>query len=163
MIHALNKNTNIQKIGHKFFERGHSEMECDSMHAVIEHAKRNTNVYVPSQWDTVVTMARIRNPYAVIPLRYNDIYDMKHFKQSIATNTKASVENEKVSWLDIKWIELRRNNPGSLFVNYCFEESSFIEIPLKKATRAGRPVLSTDMQYLYGQKLTISANKKKKI
>ena len=72
LIYALQEHQTIQIINHKFFERGHSEMESDSIHSAIEFAKRNTKVYVPSQWDTVVSMARKKNPYLVIPLTYSD-------------------------------------------------------------------------------------------
>jgi hypothetical protein len=73
LSYAMKKNKNLRKIGHKFFEKGHSEMECDLMHAAIEHARRNTNVYVPSQCDTIVLKARRKNPYIVIPLKYDGI------------------------------------------------------------------------------------------
>ena len=48
---------------HKFFERGHSEIEADSIHSSVERAKKSTKVYHPSQWDTVVSMAKKINPY----------------------------------------------------------------------------------------------------
>jgi len=42
----------VEIVNHKFFESGHSQMESDSIHSSIEHAKRNTKVYVPSEWET---------------------------------------------------------------------------------------------------------------
>jgi len=60
MMYALNQHDSIQVINHKFFERGHSEMEADSIHSAIERAKKNSQIYNPSQWDTVVAMARIK-------------------------------------------------------------------------------------------------------
>ena len=50
--------TTLPNIDHKFFETGHTQMECDSVHAAIEHTKKATSIFVPSQWDTIRTMAR---------------------------------------------------------------------------------------------------------
>ena len=56
-------------------------MECDSMHAAIEFAKTNTQIFVPSQWDTVLRMARRHSSYTVVPLKH--------------TNIRCSIQNEK--------------------------------------------------------------------
>ena len=76
---------------HKFFERVHSEMKADFIHSFIERAKRSTKVYHPSQWDTVVSMARTRNPYIVIPLNYR----LSRFK-SIINRSEYEFEKSKV-------------------------------------------------------------------
>jgi hypothetical protein len=59
-------------IDQKILESGHPQMECDSMHSAIEFAKRKTNVYIPSQWDTVIHVARRHSPYVVVPIRQWD-------------------------------------------------------------------------------------------
>jgi hypothetical protein len=41
-------------------------MECDSMHSAIEFAKKKTDIYIPSQWATIIRMARRKNPYYVV-------------------------------------------------------------------------------------------------
>ena len=75
LLHTVTHCPNIKIIDHKFLESGHTHMECDSIHAAIEFAKKKTQIFVPSQWDTVITMARRRDPYQVIPLRYKDFLD----------------------------------------------------------------------------------------
>ncbi|CAC5424332.1 unnamed protein product [Mytilus coruscus] len=42
MLYAFNQHKSIEIINHKFFERGHSEMEADSIHSAVERAKKNT-------------------------------------------------------------------------------------------------------------------------
>jgi hypothetical protein len=42
-------------------------MECDSMHAAIEFAKKKTEIFVPQQWATVIRMARRKDPYMIVP------------------------------------------------------------------------------------------------
>ena len=76
---AVNKVDNIDAINHKFLENGNSEMESDSIHGAVEFAKKRTKIYIPSQWDTVMAMARKTNPYLVVPLKYTDVYNLNEF------------------------------------------------------------------------------------
>ena len=46
----------------------HSCMESDSMNSAIETAKRTTQVHVPSQWDTVIRLARKKKTPSSQPL-----------------------------------------------------------------------------------------------
>jgi hypothetical protein len=66
-------------------------MKADFIHSFIERAKRSTKVYHPFQWDTVVSMARTRNPYIVIPLNYR----LSRFK-SIINRSEYEFEKSKV-------------------------------------------------------------------
>lgn len=76
LLHAVTESQSLEKNNHKSFERGHSQMENDSIHSAEDYAKKNTKIFVPDQWDTIVSMARKRNPYVVIPLKYSDVYDL---------------------------------------------------------------------------------------
>ncbi|KAJ8866869.1 hypothetical protein PR048_032731 [Dryococelus australis] len=44
----------LRTIDHKFFESGHTEMECDSMHSKIEKKSKNVPVYVPEGWAQII-------------------------------------------------------------------------------------------------------------
>ena len=65
-------------------------MECDSMHSAIEHAKKQTSLYVPEQWDTIFQMAKGQNPYAVVPLRFNNFFDLKKYAKDNFKNFKTN-------------------------------------------------------------------------
>ena len=67
-LYSMAKFTNLQEINHKFLESGHSHMECDSIHSTIETAKTKMSVFMPSQWNTVISMSRRRKPYHVVLL-----------------------------------------------------------------------------------------------
>ena len=94
--HAVCKFPNIEVIDHKFLETGHTQMECDSVHATIEHTKKATSIFVSSQWDTIITMARRNKPYIVVPLKFWDILALKslHAKK----NYKVDTSGRKVKW-----------------------------------------------------------------
>jgi hypothetical protein len=82
LMHAVVNLPNIEIIDHKFLESGHTQMECDSMHSAIEFAKKKTDIYIPSQWATIIRMAKRENPYYVVPLQYENIYDFKEVTKS---------------------------------------------------------------------------------
>ena len=44
LLHAVRTIDHIDVIEQKFLEKGHSYMECDSMHSAIERAKKNTSI-----------------------------------------------------------------------------------------------------------------------
>ena len=58
--------THVTIIHQKFLQRGHSQMEVDSMHSAIELAKRNVAVYTMIDWLNIFRSARRRNPYTVV-------------------------------------------------------------------------------------------------
>lgn len=54
----------------KYLEKGHTQMECDSIHSVIERRLRDQDVHVPAEYVSVMKKARAKpNPYDV---RYLD-------------------------------------------------------------------------------------------
>jgi hypothetical protein len=65
-----NRNPNLREIHQKYLTRGHTQMECDSVHAAIESRARNIDIYTPTEWETVFRSARAAHPYKVIPLSH---------------------------------------------------------------------------------------------
>lgn len=66
-------------ITHRFLEKGHTQNEGDSMHAVIENAKKRQSVlYVPEQWVTLIRMAKVTGQiYNVTEMSQNDFFYFK--------------------------------------------------------------------------------------
>lgn len=56
----------------KFFEKGHSQMEVDSVHATIERKLKNKDIYLPTDYISVCREARKTNPYLVKYINYSD-------------------------------------------------------------------------------------------
>ena len=88
---------NLKIIDQKFLETGHTHMECDSMHSAIEFAKKNTPIYVPSQWDTVIRMARRKNPYVVVPMKHTNFYNLKELASHMFRNVKIDIDGKRVA------------------------------------------------------------------
>ena len=107
------------EINQKILELGHTQIACDSMHSAIEFTKKPTSVYVPSQWDTIIAMARRRNPYRVIQMKFYDFTDMKDLTKQTNDNIKVDISGKAVNWKKLKWIQYRKDKPESLFIKQC--------------------------------------------
>ncbi|KAK0066869.1 hypothetical protein Bpfe_003604 [Biomphalaria pfeifferi] len=55
----------LKEVHQKYFTRGHTQMEADSVHAAIETNSSKIEVYTPTEWETVIKTARRKNPYNV--------------------------------------------------------------------------------------------------
>ena len=160
--HTMINSPYITTINQKYFESGHSQMESDSMHSAIENTKKCTKVYVPSQWETVVNLARKNKPYLVVPMKYGDFKDYKLLTKKVYKNMKVDTMKRRIQWQSVKWIQMRKSNPDSIFFNYGFDKEEFQEVCMKSATRSGRPLTDiVELQGRYEGKLPISDAKKK--
>jgi len=138
-------------------------MEYDSVHSTIETAKKKTSVYVPSQWSTLVNLARRSNPYIAIPLKYYHVLNWNAFVSKHCSNLQRSTAGEKLSWLNVHLIQVRQSTPESLLVICSFNEASFIEIDIQaNSTRQGTKMRSwpEQLEKCYAKKIPISIQKK---
>ena len=83
-------------------ETGHTELECDSMNAAVEAAKKHTSIFVPSHMDTVVRMARRKKPYTVVPLKNNDIYNFEDMAKNLLPTSAYDISGKRVKWMQTR-------------------------------------------------------------
>ena len=69
----------LKIIDHKFLEPGHTHMECDSDHALIEKVKKKAlDIHVPEDWYKLVRSVQRKNiSFEVIEMTTNDFYDFE--------------------------------------------------------------------------------------
>ena len=159
LSHAVSTIPNLEKITQKFLETGHTNMECDSMHAAITHAKKSTEIFVPSEYDIVLRLARKQKQYVVVPMKHSSFYDFKRLARSTIRNTKVDIDGRRLNWLHIKWMEVRKGEDGTLHVKLSFDEE-FRTIRLAGSTKRNRPAPMKTLPLCYdGGKLPISAAK----
>ena len=73
---------------------------------MIEQAKKRTSIFIPSQYDTIITMARKKHPYIVVPLRFNQFYDLQKVAKENYGSFKQTTDGERVNWGKIKIIKI---------------------------------------------------------
>ncbi|XP_071054382.1 uncharacterized protein [Onthophagus taurus] len=77
-------------IEQKYLEKGHTQMEADSMHSTIERRMRHTDINVPADYVNICLKAREKQPYKVFYLDYTFFKDFSHVKLfEIYTSRKA--------------------------------------------------------------------------
>jgi len=89
----------IHIIDQKYLIPGHTQMQCDSMHAAIEHEKRYRSVNSVEEWKEIMQSARRNNPYKVKQFKYNDFHNLKQLAADSITNRRLSSNGENVQWL----------------------------------------------------------------
>lgn len=107
-------------------------------------------------------MSRKIKPYVVIPLKYNDILDIKAF--GCKKNYKIDSSGNKVQWRKLKWLQFRKNDPDNAYLKYDFKTSTeFAEVTTHKPLRGlrGGKCIAPTLTPAYSSKLPISAAKKK--
>lgn len=124
LMHTV-QTTGIEVIEQKFFESGHSMMECDSMHSAIERAKKNVPVYSIHDWMNIMRQARTtrskKNPYQIVQLRHGDFLDLDSLSKSLLCNRTHDTNREKVKWLKVKTFRYEKANPGQLLYRYGYD------------------------------------------
>jgi len=131
------QNSNLQTINQVFMESGHSQMECDSVHASIETACRNINIYSPTDYFRIVSVARRNNPYRVFEMKTEDFVDYKSMAQRYVSNRTKSIGGEQVNWLKIKRLKYKASTPNTIHFTYDYGVD-FSQLCVNSSTRRGR-------------------------
>ncbi len=159
------QSTHIECIDMKFLVSGHTSMEVDSMHSMIERAKKNCTINIPEDWNNIITSARRGEPYRIIPLEYKDMLDFKSMMMSF--NCKTNTNGLAVKWNSVRWIRVLKMKPYTMLYKYNFDDNEFYSVDIrkkKKSTRQSMEEAEADSLQVgpkYDQCLPISKEKKK--
>ena len=127
-------------VDHKFMLSGHSYLPNDRDFGAIEKASRRAeHVYVPEDWCLLVERARRKNAFVAVRMSSNDYVSLESVKAQIV-NRKTNIHKQKVSWLNIRWIQVSKEKPYQLRYRYslnALEAWKTLDIQRK---RPGRPV-----------------------
>jgi len=84
------------QIEQKFLVKGHTQMECDAVHSVIERKLKNKEIYLPSEFIRLTKEARKHpEPYEAKHLSHDNFLDFKnhhHYKSIRPGRTKGDPE-----------------------------------------------------------------------
>ncbi|KAK3913141.1 ATP-dependent 6-phosphofructokinase [Frankliniella fusca] len=161
LITALSQKKTLKFIDQKFLVSGHTHLECDSDHAIIENKKKHiSEIHLPRDWYNLVRNAS--NKFTVQPLRQHQL-DFKALhtgKGSPLVKRKVTTTKEKFVWKDVVWIQHRRDlRPGVVAFKKSFDEDEEFEYLDMRRYQRGDMVLSP--KPAYDGPVKISAKKKK--
>ena len=127
----------LESIEQIFMESGHSQMEVDSVHSTIENASRNQNIYAPTDYYSIVKLARRHKPYEVSVMDTDMFHDYKALSHKILQNKTKTTYGSVVRWLKIKWIKYEKQNQRNIFFKYNYDDD-FQVINVSKQPRGRR-------------------------
>ncbi|VEN34042.1 unnamed protein product [Callosobruchus maculatus] len=137
---VLNRNTNLKKITHKFLTKGHTHLEADGDHSVIEREKKKVpqlRIVTPWDWQQVVRLCGVKKSFIVTAMETEDFLNFKSLcegpKSPLVLRKKDdSGDNFLVS--QCVCLQVRRDSPGTLFYKTNFRDE-FLAITLTRNTR----------------------------
>lgn len=157
LLMARTKNITITQ---KYLEKGHTQMECDSMHAAIERKLKKKEIYSPSGYVEVCKSARIHPfPYKVTEL------DHTFFKNFDILKTLSSIRpGKKAGDPVVNDIRCLRHSPDGISIKYklSFSDRDYTAFPQRtrrSTTERSTEVLYQDLPQLYSSKQKISREK----
>lgn len=141
-------------IEQKFLEKGHTQMEADSVHSQIERQVRNKIINVPADYVPMIEKARTKpNPYLVSYLDhtfFKNYESLKYFK-SIRPGKK--VGDPCVT--DIR--ALKYNKEGLMYKLRFGDE--YNNLPVRTTVTAVEATMTRDIPILYKDRLKIKKRK----
>ena len=99
----------VIKIKHCFLEPGHTHMEADTIHALIEKYKKSTSaiIEVPRDWSTTIRAIHRKNKLHVIEMQTADFNMFKNLYMSDGplVNRHKDTSGQQVNWMKFKKME----------------------------------------------------------
>lgn len=121
-------------ITHRFMEKGHTQNEGDSVHALVERESERRMIYVPDEWFCLVRWAKSEGiPYNVREMTSRDFYN---FKDLLANrNWVKDVRNEKMRWTQIREVKVKGNVFDRIEYKYDFDDEPKTLLVLRSTKR----------------------------
>jgi len=158
-MYAVKNIDHLVEITHTFLETGHTHMECDSMHAAIEFAKKNVKVHSIGHWEGILSSARRNKPYEVYRLQNSSFFYLKALVHETIVNKMKDVEGNVVNWRSVR--SLRYHSSSGSIVEYKNDLQEEFRILDLSASRRARPSSKdTGLKQKYKNQLPISKAKK---
>lgn len=146
--------TQKRTIFQKFLEKGHTQMECDSVHSAIECELKNKTIYIPTDYVKICQDARSRNPYETIYLSYNFFKDFSMKKNQWYASIRPGTKAGDPCVTDIR--VLKYSPEGKISYKLDHGENDWKEVPAKP-----KPMLNLNYPALYTERTKITNRKYK--
>lgn len=154
----------IKTITHKFMISGHSHMECDSDHALIEKEKKRTSMKINhlNDWMQLVRMVKRRHSFNVVEMMQEDFINFCGLskKNGPYSIKKKDETGNKFLWKNVQSLQYRRVSPSIIFFQTDLK-GTFNSINFKKSGNVSENNISIMLRPITLKKVPISAEKKK--
>jgi hypothetical protein len=140
----------------KYLERGHTQMECDSMHSKIEKRLKHIDITLPSGYMTACRQARTTNPYHVEMLTH------RYFLNFAKNNTyyksiRPGFRKGDAVVCDLRQIKYVKD--GDMFYKLGHSDTETWKILPQRRQSTGPPIPLENLPRLYNLRLPIVCDK----
>lgn len=119
---------------HRFMEKGHTQNEGDSVHAMIERASERKFIYVPDEWNVLVRWSKTEGePYAVKEMNKDDFFDFKGLLDN--KNWTKDLTNQVMRWNQIREVKVNANAYDRIEYKYDLGEEPKTLVVLRTGKR----------------------------
>nr|CAI5837196.1 unnamed protein product [Callosobruchus analis] len=131
----------LEVINHKYLLRGHTHLEVDACHALIERERKKAvgfQIMTPWDWQQLARMSSANNPFSIINMHSEDFVNCKTLYNSTTSpfmTRKKNEAGEDVCISKMIHIQIRQKEPDILFYKYDFSESEFHRVSLMRTGR----------------------------
>lgn len=116
-------------ITQKYLEPGHTQMECDAVHAAIERKLKNREIHLPSDYITVTKEARINPfPYEAIQINYDFVKDYNNKTNWRYSTIRPGRKPGEPVVVDLRVIQYRPD--GTIYYKINFDDD-WTELPVR--------------------------------
>ncbi|CAH1107962.1 unnamed protein product [Psylliodes chrysocephalus] len=116
----------------KYLEKGHTQMKCDSTHALIEQKLKNRKIHTPSQYSSAIKETRLK-PF---PLNVNYIthdFFIKYDNKELYTYQSRPARN--VNYAKVTDGQIFKYCPnGKIFYKLSYDDEYNVELPCRSNT-----------------------------
>lgn len=159
---AMTENQNLVVIDHKFMVSGHSHMECDVDHGLIEKQKKRLGVPIshPHDWYQLVRGVGKKKKFQVVELLHGDFLNFADLLRTNLVMRKKDTSGNAFLWHDVKWFRYTKDTGNIFFKTSLNEEDPFRTICV---ARRGQTEVQLVPKKLYQNTLPVSKEKKSDI
>lgn len=163
-LFLVQQSPSLKTIDSKFLVSGHTHMECDIAHAVIERYKKRykKNIEVPADWATLIEEAS--DKFNVKLMTAGDFYDFSENLKEKLVYRKVNTKKEPWKFEQIYWFRVEESNPFGFKYKTSFDSSEpFKEVNLTRKNNKGKVIqhLIANQKYANDNENPIKKEKKK--
>lgn len=103
-ITFVQNNPHIDFIDHKFLEPGHTHMECDSDHALIERKKKKSNIDIQIPRDWYQFVRSVHSKMNVVEMKANIFFNFSELLKSKFIWRRCNENGERFIWNEVRWL-----------------------------------------------------------
>lgn len=156
----LQLENNVETVDHKFLLPGHTHMECDIDHALIEKKKRLTTVKIhhPRDWYQFVRTVGVKKKFYVKEINQDEIFKFSDIAKERFLWRKIDNYGQKFIWQHVKWMRFTKEFGTIYFKTSLSDIEEFRTLNIRR--RGFNSIKSTDLQKAYYSPLKINEKKK---